>query len=70
MSTTEDILLQVSNVRHKKSDGTLFLMSERIGWLMGSKDTFTVSYKYSDIKSRWDVRRRMCGVARVALTCN
>ncbi|XP_037070765.1 general transcription factor IIH subunit 1-like [Pollicipes pollicipes] len=50
MTTTEDILLQANNVRHKKSDGTLFLMSERIGWLMGSKDTFSVSYKYSDIK--------------------
>ena len=52
MTTTEDILLQVNNVRHKKSDGTLFLMSERIGWLMGSKDTFSVSYKYADIKSK------------------
>lgn len=50
MTTTEDILLQVNNVRHKKSDGILFLMSERIGWLMGSKDTFSVSYKYADLK--------------------
>lgn len=50
MTTSEDILLQVNHVRHKKSDGVLFLMSERIGWLMTSKDTFSVSYQYADIK--------------------
>ena len=51
MSTSsEDVLLMVSEVRHKKTDGTIYLMSERIAWMPNGKDTFTISHKYSDIK--------------------
>lgn len=39
-------------MRHKKNDGTLYLMAERCGWMVGSKDTFSVQHKYADIKSQ------------------
>ena len=49
-TSSEDILLLVNGVRHKKNDGTLYLMAERIAWMPNGKDCFTISYKYSDIK--------------------
>ncbi|XP_074595365.1 transcription factor B1 [Brevipalpus obovatus] len=49
-TSSEDILLAVSNVRHKKNDGTLYLMERRIAWMSKGKDTFQISTKYSDIK--------------------
>lgn len=49
-TSSEDVLLMVSEVRHKKADGTLYLMSERIAWMPNGKDIFTISHKYSDIK--------------------
>lgn len=50
-TSSEDVLLMVGNVRYKKNNGTLYLMSERIAWMLEGKDTFPVSHKYSDIKS-------------------
>lgn len=51
MSTkTEDIRLQINNVKHKKGDGTLYLMAERLAWMPNTKNNFTISHKYSDIK--------------------
>lgn len=47
---TEDIRLQINNVRYKKGDGTLYLMAERLGWMPNTKDNFAISHKYSDIK--------------------
>lgn len=49
-TSSEDILLSVNNVRHKKNDGTLYLMEHRIAWMPNGKDTFAISHKYSDIK--------------------
>lgn len=49
-TSSEDVLLIVSDVRHRKTDGTIFLMPERIAWMPNGKDTFTISHKYSDIK--------------------
>ena len=49
---SEEILLQVPHVRHKKTDGTLFLMGERCGWMIKSKDSFSLQYKYTDIKTQ------------------
>lgn len=49
-TSSEDVLLMVGNVRYKKNNGTLYLMSERIAWMLEGKDTFPVSHKYSDIK--------------------
>ncbi|BES99055.1 Transcription factor [Nesidiocoris tenuis] len=49
-SKSEDVLLQVSQVRYKKGDGTLYLMSERLAWILDHKDTVCVSHRYADIK--------------------
>ncbi|XP_015927811.1 general transcription factor IIH subunit 1 [Parasteatoda tepidariorum] len=49
-TSSEDVLLMVNHVHHKKVEGTLYLMNERIAWMPNGKDTFTISYKYADIK--------------------
>ncbi|XP_053203472.1 general transcription factor IIH subunit 1-like [Panonychus citri] len=49
-TSSEDILLLVNGVRHKKNDGTLYLMEARIAWMPNGKDSFTISHKYADIK--------------------
>ncbi len=51
-NSSEDVLLMVPHVRLKKNDGDFYLMNERLGWMMGSKSTFSVSHKYADIKSK------------------
>lgn len=48
---SEDIRLQVNDVKCKK-DGTLYLMAERLGWMPNTKNNFTISHKYSDIKTQ------------------
>ncbi|CAH0560249.1 unnamed protein product [Brassicogethes aeneus] len=50
--SSEDVLLQVSNVRYKKGDGTLFLMDTRLIWMVENRDTVAVSHPYADIKSQ------------------
>lgn len=50
--SSEDVLLIVNNVRHKKTDGVLYLMGERMGWMVESKNSFSISHMYSDIKSQ------------------
>ncbi|XP_066154459.1 general transcription factor IIH subunit 1 [Euwallacea fornicatus] len=53
MSTSsEDVLVQVSSVRYKKGDGTLFLMDQRLIWMVENRDTVAVSHAYADIKSQ------------------
>lgn len=47
---SEEVLLIVNHVRNKKTDGTLYMMGERMGWMQGSKSTFSISYMYADIK--------------------
>lgn len=54
-SSSESILLLVPHVKLKKNEGELYLMSERLGWMVGNKDSFNVSHKYSDIKSKLHV---------------
>ena len=49
---SEEILLQVPYVKHKKNDGTLYLMAERLGWMMQSRDQFSIIHKYLDVKSQ------------------
>uniref|UniRef100_V5HWK1 General transcription factor IIH subunit 1 n=2 Tax=Ixodes ricinus TaxID=34613 RepID=V5HWK1_IXORI len=49
-TSSEDVLLMVGNVRYKKNNGTLYLMAERIAWMLEGKDTFPVSHKYADVK--------------------
>jgi len=51
--SAEDILLQVSHVKHKKYEGTLYVMGERIAWMMANKkDQFSINHKYADIKTQ------------------
>ena len=50
-TSSEDVLLQVNQVRYKKGDGTLYVMNERLAWMMDNRDTVHVSRKYADIKS-------------------
>ncbi|GAB1869541.1 General transcription factor IIH subunit 1 [Camponotus japonicus] len=51
-TSSEDVLMQVSQVRYKKGDGTLYVMNERIAWMLDNRDTVSVSHKYADIKSQ------------------
>lgn len=47
---SEDVLLQVSNVKHKKGEGTLYVMNERIAFILQGSETVSVSHLYTDIK--------------------
>ncbi|XP_018331842.1 general transcription factor IIH subunit 1 [Agrilus planipennis] len=51
-TSSEEILLQVPHVRYKKGDGTLYLMDQRIAWMMENRDTVSISHHYSDIKTQ------------------
>ena len=62
--SSEEVLLVVNNVRHKKSDGSLYMMGERVAWMQAAKDTFTVSHHYADIKCE-KLRLSCCSVLYV-----
>lgn len=47
---SEDVLLIIKHVRHKKTDGELYLMKERMAWMQSSKRNFHISHNYADIK--------------------
>lgn len=47
---SEDVLLQMGEVRYKKGDGTLYVMNERIAWMAENRDKVTVSHHFQDIK--------------------
>ncbi len=47
----EEIVLVVENVKNKKIEGSLYVMSERIAWMPKQKNVFTISHHYVDIKS-------------------
>lgn len=49
--SSEDVLSVVQHVKNKKCEGTLYMMSERMAWMPATKQTFTVSHNYVDIKS-------------------
>lgn len=61
-TSSEDVLLMVGNVRYKKNNGTLYLMAERIAWMLEGKDTFPVSHKYADVKSEF---QRFCAPSTI-----
>ncbi|KAK7480439.1 hypothetical protein BaRGS_00028358 [Batillaria attramentaria] len=48
--SSEEVLLVVKHVRHKKTEGTLYMMGERMAWMLESKNVFSVSHLYADIK--------------------
>lgn len=47
---SEDVLLQMGDVRYKKGDGTLYVMKERIAWMAENRDVVSVSHHFQDIK--------------------
>lgn len=47
----EDVLLQIPEVRYKKSDGTLYIMKERIVFMCNG-DKVSLSHGFQDIKSK------------------
>ncbi|KAG6443580.1 hypothetical protein O3G_MSEX002878 [Manduca sexta] len=51
-TSSEDVLLSVSYVRYKKGDGTLYVMNQRLAWMLEHRDTVAVSHKYADIKTQ------------------
>ena len=51
-TSSEDVLLQINHVRFKKSDGTLYVMNERLAWIMENRDTVSVSHMYTEIKRK------------------
>lgn len=52
-TSSEDVLLSVGHVRYKKGDGTLYVMNQRLAWMLENRDTVAVSHKYADIKSKY-----------------
>lgn len=48
--SAEDVHFMLNKVRHRKRDGVLYLMSERIAWCPQGKDHFETSHQYSEIK--------------------
>ncbi|KAJ0172340.1 hypothetical protein K1T71_012313 [Dendrolimus kikuchii] len=51
-TSSEDVLLSVNYVRYKKGDGTLYVMNQRLAWMLEHRDTVAVSHKYADIKTQ------------------
>ena len=51
----EEILKVIEHVKYKKTEGSLYVMSERIGWMPKQKEqTFLVSHHYVDIQSKME----------------
>ncbi|XP_014670088.1 PREDICTED: general transcription factor IIH subunit 1-like [Priapulus caudatus] len=49
-ASSESVLLYISNVRCKKVEGTLYIFETRMAWQQSSKDIFSISHNYADIK--------------------
>jgi hypothetical protein len=50
--SSEDVLLIVSHVKHKKVEGSMYMMDTRMAWMPGSSDTFKISHSYADIRGK------------------
>ncbi|XP_013414327.1 general transcription factor IIH subunit 1 [Lingula anatina] len=48
--SSEEVYLIINHVKHKKTEGTLYLMGERIAWMPDGKDSFSISHLYADIR--------------------
>lgn len=53
MSKIEDVLLLVPEVKYKKNDGTLYVMKERIAFIVENRDNVLVSHSFYDVKSKF-----------------
>lgn len=52
MSKTESPILVMPEVKYKKSDGTLYIMKERIAFIVENRDTTVLTHSFYDIKSK------------------
>ena len=52
MTSSEAVLLSVNHVKYKKDEGTLYIMSERVAWIQGNRETVSLSKHFADIKSQ------------------
>ncbi|XP_064634667.1 general transcription factor IIH subunit 1-like [Lineus longissimus] len=48
--SSEDVLLIVNHVKHKKVEGNMYMMDTRMAWMPASSDTFKISHSYADIR--------------------
>ena len=51
MSDSEEIVLSLASVRHKKQEGSLVLTGSRIGWSPDGSSDIVSNTLYSQIKS-------------------
>lgn len=56
MSKIEDVLLVLPQVRYKKADGTLFIMKERIAFIMENRDSVQIAHSFYEIKSEFIIQ--------------
>lgn len=49
-NSNEEIKLSVDHVKLQKTEGTLYLMSERVAWMPKHQNVFTLSHRYEEIK--------------------
>lgn len=49
---SEEILQVVNHVKHKKADGSIYVMPERVAWMPDGKQKIALSIKYFDIKTQ------------------
>ena len=50
MSSSEQVQLMTNNVRYKKRDGSLLMMSERLAWCPEGREHFDIAVNYADVK--------------------
>jgi transcription initiation factor TFIIH subunit 1 len=67
MPNGEDVRLKVDHVKSKKVEGTLYMMSERMGWMPKHKDVFTLSFDYCDIKCKCDFIMKGNGIENILI---
>lgn len=51
MSKSEAVLLAVPEVKYKKTEGTLYIMKERVAFFDG-RDTQLIGHSFYDVKSK------------------
>lgn len=52
MSKIEDVILMVPMVKYKKNDGTLYIMKDKIAFIVENRDSVLISHSFYDIKSK------------------
>ena len=44
MAASEEVLLMMNNVKHRKVEGTMYMMDRRMAWQQRGKESFTLSH--------------------------